>query len=108
MERQEGCLGLCTGGIHGAFELVHHDVHTSFDRPTLCTHPLSLPTSKTEKPKQPTCHINHIPPYIKLFDQFKGKGVDVIAVLAANDPFVMSGWSRVEGFKDKVGGICVC
>ncbi|KAF8184781.1 thioredoxin-dependent peroxidase [Pholiota molesta] len=34
----------------------------------------------------PTCH----------YDEFKAKGVDVIAVIAANDPFVMSGWARVE------------
>ena len=26
---------------------------------------------------------------------------DIIAVVAANDPFVMSGWARVEGLKDK-------
>lgn len=46
--------------------------------------------------------MNHLPPYIKKYDEFKAKGVDVVAVLAANDPFVMSGWARVEGLKDKV------
>ncbi|KAF9238248.1 1-Cys peroxiredoxin isozyme [Melanogaster broomeanus] len=50
----------------------------------------------------PTCHINHLPGYLQRYDQFKAKGVDVIAVLAANDPFVMSGWARVEGLKDKI------
>ncbi|KDQ51864.1 hypothetical protein JAAARDRAFT_62226 [Jaapia argillacea MUCL 33604] len=50
----------------------------------------------------PTCHINHLPPYIHKYDEFKAKGVDVIAVVAANDPFVMSGWGRVEGVKDKI------
>ncbi|KAH7890562.1 Redoxin-domain-containing protein [Phlebopus sp. FC_14] len=50
----------------------------------------------------PTCHVNHLPPYLKKYDEFKAKGVDVIAVVAANDPFVMSGWSRVEGLKDKI------
>ncbi|KAF9042947.1 peroxiredoxin [Panaeolus papilionaceus] len=50
----------------------------------------------------PTCHINHLPPYIQKYDEFKAKGVDVIAVVAANDPFVMSGWARVEGLKDKI------
>ena len=34
--------------------------------------------------------------------ELKDKGVDVIAVVAANDPFVMSAWGRVEGVKDKV------
>jgi len=46
--------------------------------------------------------VNHLPPYIQKYDEFKAKGVDVVAVLAANDPFVMSGWGRVEGLKDKV------
>ncbi|KAF8885392.1 peroxiredoxin [Gymnopilus junonius] len=50
----------------------------------------------------PTCHVNHLPPYLKHYDDFKAKGVDVVAVLAANDPFVMSGWARVEGLKDKI------
>ncbi|EMD32375.1 peroxiredoxin PRX5 [Gelatoporia subvermispora B] len=50
----------------------------------------------------PTCHVNHIPPYLEKFEEFKAKGVDVIAVLAANDAFVMSGWGRFLGFKDKI------
>lgn len=54
---------------------------------------------------QPTCHINHLPPYIQRYDEFKAKGVDVIAVIAANDPFVMNGWARFEGLKDKVQNI---
>jgi alkyl hydroperoxide reductase 1 len=51
---------------------------------------------------QPTCHVNHLPAYIKRRDEFTAKGVDVVACVAANDPFVMSGWARVEGAKDKV------
>ena len=51
---------------------------------------------------QPTCHANHLPGFVKNIDAFKAKGVDVVAVVAANDPFVMSGWGRVEGVKDKV------
>jgi len=50
----------------------------------------------------PTCHQNHLPPYLAKYDDFKAKGVDVIAVIAANDAFVMSGWARVEGLKDKI------
>ena len=51
---------------------------------------------------QPTCHVNHIPPYIQKYEEFKAKGVDVIAVIAANDPFVMSAWGRVNNGKEKV------
>ncbi|KAG8221449.1 Redoxin [Butyriboletus roseoflavus] len=50
----------------------------------------------------PTCHVNHLPGYLKNYEQFKAQGVDVIAVIAANDPFVLSGWARVEGLKDKI------
>ncbi|KAF8132612.1 Redoxin [Boletus edulis] len=50
----------------------------------------------------PTCHANHLPGYIKNYDQLKAKGVDIVAVIAANDPFVLSGWARVEGLKDKI------
>jgi len=50
----------------------------------------------------PTCHMKHMPPFLEKFDEIKAKGVDVVAVLAANDAFVMSGWGRVEGFKDKI------
>lgn len=50
----------------------------------------------------PTCHVNHLPGFVKYYDEMKSKGVDVIAVVAANDPFVMSGWGRVEGVKDKI------
>ncbi|KIY50085.1 thioredoxin-dependent peroxidase [Fistulina hepatica ATCC 64428] len=50
----------------------------------------------------PTCHVNHLPPYLQKYNEFKAKGVDVVAVVAANDPFVMSGWGRVEGLKDKI------
>ncbi|KAJ7757270.1 Redoxin [Mycena maculata] len=50
----------------------------------------------------PTCHTNHLPPYLQRYDEFKAKGVDVLAVLAANDLFVMSGWARFEGCKDKI------
>ncbi|KAJ7689322.1 1-Cys peroxiredoxin isozyme [Mycena rosella] len=50
----------------------------------------------------PTCHTNHLPPYLEKHAEFKAKGVDVVAVIAANDLFVMSGWARFEGCKDKI------
>ncbi|KAH8107288.1 thioredoxin-dependent peroxidase [Phellopilus nigrolimitatus] len=50
----------------------------------------------------PTCHVSHLPGFLKSTGEFEAKGVDVIAVIAANDPFVMSGWGRVEGVKDKI------
>ena len=32
----------------------------------------------------------------------KAKGIDVVAVVSANDPFVLSGWSRILGFKESI------
>ena len=89
MEGQESSRVLCSGGVHGTFRFFY----LSFYSP----HWLSRSANS-----QPTCHVNHLPPYIEKFDEFKAKGVDVIAVLAVNDAFVMSGWGRVEGVKDKV------
>ena len=49
----------------------------------------------------PTCHVNHIPPYVEKLKEFKAKGVDEVAVIAANDPFVMSAWGVREGGKEE-------
>ncbi|TFK83424.1 Redoxin [Polyporus arcularius HHB13444] len=50
----------------------------------------------------PSCHANHAPPYLAKVPELKAKGVDVVAVVSANDPFVLSGWSRILGFGDKI------
>lgn len=49
----------------------------------------------------PTCTKEHIPEYIEKADQFKSKGVDVIAVLTANDPFVNQAWAEQLGGPQK-------
>ncbi|KAJ5137222.1 Peroxiredoxin Asp f3 [Penicillium atrosanguineum] len=48
----------------------------------------------------PTCSVNHMPGYIKNLPKLREKGVDIVAVVAFNDPFVMNAWSkanRVQG-----------
>tara|TARA_B100000674_G_scaffold789_1_gene746 strand:+ start:201 stop:680 length:480 start_codon:yes stop_codon:yes gene_type:complete len=40
----------------------------------------------------PTCSSEHLPGYVKLYDEFKKKGIDEIFFVAANDPFVMEAW----------------
>ncbi|TCD64962.1 hypothetical protein EIP91_003375 [Steccherinum ochraceum] len=50
----------------------------------------------------PGAFTSHLPPYLEKLEQFKAKGVDVLAVFAANDPFVMSGWAKVSGLKDNI------
>ena len=84
MEGEESCPFLCPWGFHGVYLMSENAIMLLMQQ------------------SQPTCHVNHLPPYIQKFEEFKKKGVDVIAVLSANDPFVMSGWGRVEGLKDKV------
>ncbi|KAH8811459.1 peroxisomal matrix protein [Xylogone sp. PMI_703] len=48
----------------------------------------------------PTCSATHLPGYIKNLQAFKEKGVDVIAVLAYNDAFVMSAWGKANNITD--------
>ncbi|KPL54255.1 alkyl hydroperoxide reductase [Prosthecomicrobium hirschii] len=50
----------------------------------------------------PTCSMNHLPGFLDNLDHFKAKGVDEIAVVAVNDPFVMAAWARHTGAKDKI------
>ncbi|KIM24846.1 hypothetical protein M408DRAFT_331519 [Serendipita vermifera MAFF 305830] len=52
-----------------------------------------------------TCHQDHIPPFVQKYDEIKAKGVDIVAVVAANDAWVMSAWGKVLGFKDKIVGL---
>lgn len=51
----------------------------------------------------PVCSSQHLPGYIKKHDEIKSKGVDTIAILAPNDPFVMKAWA--EQYPDGEGKI---
>ncbi|HTV91023.1 MAG TPA: peroxiredoxin [Stellaceae bacterium] len=44
-----------------------------------------------------TCSQRHLPSYVNNADQLQAKGVDTIACLAVNDPFVMDAWGREHG-----------
>lgn len=48
----------------------------------------------------PTCSANHMPGYIKNLPQLREKGVDIVAVVAFNDPFVMSAWGKANKVRD--------
>ena len=50
----------------------------------------------------PTCSAQHLPGYIKLADKFKAKGIDTIACLSVNDPFVMGAWGKDQKVGDEV------
>ena len=49
----------------------------------------------------PTCSARHLPGYVDNGAAFKAKGVDTIACLSVNDPFVMGAWaSATDGAED--------
>ncbi|MEL6203116.1 MAG: peroxiredoxin [Pseudomonadota bacterium] len=50
----------------------------------------------------PTCTLNHLPGFIENADAIKSKGIDEIAVVAVNDPFVMQAWADNSGAADKI------
>lgn len=47
----------------------------------------------------PGCSAKHLPPYIENLKAIKDKGVDVVAVVAFNDAWVMSAWGKANGVK---------
>ena len=48
----------------------------------------------------PTCSARHLPSYVDKAGDIKGKGVDEIACISVNDPFVMSAWNKSDGSGD--------
>ncbi len=50
----------------------------------------------------PTCTVNHLPGYLEHHDEILAKGVDRIAVVAVNDPFVMGAWAQSTGGEGKI------
>ncbi|KAJ5612161.1 Peroxiredoxin Pen c 3 [Penicillium lagena] len=44
----------------------------------------------------PVCSANHVPEYIEKLPELRAKGVDVVAVLAYNDAYVMSAWGKAN------------
>ena len=48
----------------------------------------------------PTCSARHLPSYVEKAQELKGQGVDEIACISVNDPFVMSAWGQRDGSEE--------
>jgi peroxiredoxin len=48
----------------------------------------------------PTCSARHLPSYVEKAGELKGKGIDEIACISVNDPFVMAAWGQRDGSED--------
>ena len=49
-----------------------------------------------------TCSQRHLPSYVTHAEEIKAKGVDTIACIAVNDPFVMNAWGKEGNAEGKV------
>lgn len=47
----------------------------------------------------PGCSVRHLPGFIQKLSEIKSKGVDTVAFIAYNDPFVMSAWGKANNVK---------
>jgi glutaredoxin/glutathione-dependent peroxiredoxin len=50
----------------------------------------------------PTCSARHLPSYVDKAGDLKSQGVDEIACISVNDPFVMAAWGQRDGSEDIV------
>jgi peroxiredoxin len=48
----------------------------------------------------PTCSARHLPSYVDKAQELKDSGIDEIACISVNDPFVMAAWGDRDGSKD--------
>jgi glutaredoxin/glutathione-dependent peroxiredoxin len=48
----------------------------------------------------PTCSAKHLPSYVEKASDLKAKGIDEIACISVNDPFVMGAWGKADGSED--------
>ena len=48
----------------------------------------------------PTCSARHLPSYVEKAGELKSQGIDEIACISVNDPFVMAAWGERDGSQD--------
>lgn len=50
----------------------------------------------------PTCSDHHLPGFVVRAAEIKARGVETIACLSVNDPFVMGAWGRDQQIGDQI------
>jgi len=50
----------------------------------------------------PTCSDHHLPGFVLRADDLLAKGVDRVACISVNDPFVMGAWGEAQGVGDRI------
>jgi glutaredoxin/glutathione-dependent peroxiredoxin len=45
----------------------------------------------------PTCSNAHLPSFVRTAEALSAKGIDTIACIAVNDPYVMAAWGEASG-----------
>jgi len=50
----------------------------------------------------PTCSAEHVPGFLRNYEQLRGKGVDEVWCFAVNDAFVMGAWGRDQHAGGKI------
>ena len=50
----------------------------------------------------PTCSARHLPGYMEVVEEIRGRGVDTIGCLSVNDPYVMDAWGKAQGVGDEI------
>ena len=50
----------------------------------------------------PTCSERHLPGFLEQAEALKAKGVDAIACIAVNDPFVLNAWDKATNASGRV------
>jgi len=50
----------------------------------------------------PTCSDHHLPGFVLRADDIRAKGVETIACVAVNDPFVMGAWGQTQNTEGSV------
>ena len=49
----------------------------------------------------PTCHLQHLPGFVKNISKFNDKGYQVFC-MSTNDIFVLDAWGKLNGCTDKI------